>query len=449
MISLGGENVKNMTQGKPLQLILMFAMPLMLGNILQELYTIVDTIVVGQFLGVKALASMGAASWIQWMFLSVVMGFAQGFSIKVANLYGANDQPGISKTIANIIISAIVLALILTFVSEVVVVPILHLLQTPNDIIQGAITYLRIIAGGISVTLLYNLLSCILRAFGNSKAPLFAMIIAAGLNIGLDLLFVCVIHIGIAGAAMATLLSQLFASGFCLLVLYREKLFVLKREDFKTNKSLIRELIKLGLPLALQNGIISIGGMIVQFVINGYGFIFVAGFTATNKLYGLLETAAISYGYALTTYNAQNYGAKEYQRIKAGVRISVLVSIITAVAIGTLMIIFGRNILMLFISGSKNVVADVLEVAYHYLFIMAICLPILYILHIYRNALQGLGNTFVPMCSGIVELIMRVTVALFLPLLIGKEGIYYAEIVAWSGAALLLYISYKKTKLGN
>lgn len=427
----------------------MFAMPLMLGNILQELYTIVDTIVVGQFLGVKALASMGAASWIQWMFLSVVMGFAQGFSIKVANLYGANDQPGISKTIANIIISAIVLALILTFVSEVVVIPILHLLQTPNDIIQGAITYLRIIAGGISVTLLYNLLSCILRAFGNSKAPLFAMIIAAGLNIGLDLLFVCVIHIGIAGAAIATLLSQLFASGFCLLVLYRDKLFVLKREDFKTNKSLIRELIKLGLPLALQNGIISIGGMIVQFVINGYGFIFVAGFTATNKLYGLLETAAISYGYALTTYNAQNYGAKEYQRIKAGVRISVLVSIITAVVIGILMIIFGRNILMLFISGSKNVVADVLEVAYHYLFIMAICLPILYILHTYRNALQGLGNTFVPMCSGIVELIMRVTVALFLPLLIGKEGIYYAEIVAWSGAALLLYISYKKTKLGN
>lgn len=438
-----------MTQGKPLQLILMFAMPLMLGNILQELYTIVDTIVVGQFLGVKALASMGAASWIQWMFLSVVMGFAQGFSIRVANLYGANDQQGISKTIANIIISTIVLALILTIISEVIVIPILHLLQTPNDIIQGAITYLRIIAGGISVTLLYNLLSCILRAFGNSKAPLFAMIIAAGLNIGLDLLLVCVFHIGIAGAAIATLLSQLFASGFCLFTLYSSRLFVLKREDFKMNKSLIKELIKLGLPLALQNGIISIGGMIVQFVINSYGFIFVAGFTATNKLYGLLETAAISYGYALTTYNAQNYGAKEYRRIKDGVRISVVVSIVTAIVIGLVMIIFGRNILMLFISGSKDVVIKVLEVAYHYLFIMAVCLPILYVLHTYRNALQGLGNTFIPMCSGIVELIMRVTVALLLPLLIGREGIYYAEIVAWSGAALLLYISYKNTKLGN
>lgn len=438
-----------MTQGKPLQLILMFAMPLMLGNILQELYTIVDTIVVGQFLGVKALASMGAASWIQWMFLSVVMGFAQGFSIKVANLYGANDQQGISKTIANIIISTIALAVILTIISEVIVIPILHLLQTPNDIIKGAITYLKIIAGGISITLLYNLLSCILRAFGNSKAPLFAMIIAAGLNISLDLLLVCVFHIGIAGAAIATLLSQLFASGFCLFILYSNRLFVLKKGDFKISKSLIRELIKLGLPLALQNGIISIGGMIVQFVINSYGFIFVAGFTATNKLYGLLETAAISYGYALTTYNAQNYGAKEYQRIKDGVRISVFVSIVTAIVIGLIMIVFGRDILMLFISGSKDVVIKVLEVAYHYLFIMAVCLPILYVLHTYRNALQGLGNTFIPMCSGIIELIMRVTVALLLPLLIGQEGIFYAEIVAWSGAALLLFVSYKNTKLGN
>lgn len=441
--------MKNMTQGKPLQLILMFAMPLMLGNILQELYTIVDTIVVGQFLGVKALASMGAASWIQWMFLSVVMGFAQGFSIKVANLYGANDQQGISKTIANIIISTVVLAIVLTIISEVIVSPLLYLLQTPNDIIQGAIVYLRIIAGGISITLFYNLLSCILRAFGNSKAPLFAMIIAAGLNIGLDLLFVCVFHVGIAGAAIATLLSQLFASGFCLFILYSSRLFVLKKGDFKINKSLIRELIKLGFPLALQNGIISIGGMIVQFVINSYGFVFVAGFTATNKLYGLLETAAISYGYALTTYNAQNYGAKKYQRIKAGVRISIFVSIATAIVIGLIMIIFGRNILMLFISGNKDVVIKVLEVAYHYLFIMSVCLPILYVLHTYRNALQGLGNTFIPMCSGIVELIMRVMVALLLPLLIGREGIYYAEIVAWSGAALLLYISYKNTKLGK
>lgn len=265
----------------------------------------------------------------------------------------------------------------------------------------------------------------------------------------MDLLFVCVFHLGIAGAAIATILAQLFASLFCLLVLYKQSIFSLKSEHFKIQRHLIFELVKLGLPLALQNGIISIGGMIVQFVVNGYGVIFVAGFTATNKLYGLLETAAISFGYALTTYNAQNYGALEYQRVREGVNASALISLVTSLIIALIMIVFGRNILTLFVSGSQNEINAVLEVAYHYLFIMAVCLPILYILHTYRNALQGLGNTVIPMFSGIVELLMRVGIALFLPLFMGQEGIYYAEIVAWTGAALLLYISYKRTKLGD
>lgn len=439
--------MKNMTQGKPLKLILMFALPLMFGNILQELYTIADTIIVGQFLGVKALASMGAASWIQWILLSVVVGFTQGFSIKIANLYGANDQEGISKTIGNIIMTSIIITIILTIVSNLLIVYILKLLQTPGDVIEGSIIYLKIMASGIVITLTYNLLSCILRAFGNSKIPLIAMVIAAVLNICLDLLFVCVFNLGIAGAAIATLLAQLFAAFFCLIILYQKKYFILKKEHFEIKINLIVELICLALPLALQNGIISIGGMIVQFVVNGYGLIFVAGFTATNKLYGLLETAAISFGYALTTYNAQNYGAKEYKRIKQGVKVASISSVITALIIGVIMILLGRNILALFISGNKKDILAVLQVAYHYLFIMAICLPILYLLHIYRSALQGLGNTFIPMCSGIVELIMRVVVALFLPLLIGQEGIYYAEVVAWLGAVILLYASYKCTKL--
>lgn len=439
--------MKNMTQGNPLKLILMFAMPLMLGNILQELYTIVDTIIVGQFLGVNALASMGAAAWIQWMILSVVVGFAQGFSIKVANLYGANDHEGISKTIANIIMTSAVIAIILTIGAELVIAAILKLLQTPNDIMPGALVYLRVMAGGLGITLMYNLSSCILRAFGNGKMPLVAMMIAALMNVGLDLLFVCGFEMGIAGAAIATVLAQFFAGSFCIFVLYRQKFFVLRREHFKVRKHLIGELIKLGLPLALQNGIISVGGMIVQFVVNGYGIIFVAGFTATNKLYGLLETAAISFGYALTTYNAQNYGAGEYQRVRDGVKAATLISLVTALLIGLIMILFGRNILMLFVSGSAAQIEAVLAVAYHYLFVMAVCLPILYILHTYRNALQGIGNTIIPMFSGIVELIMRVGIALLLPLLIGQEGIYYAEIVAWSGAAILLYVSYKKTRL--
>lgn len=439
--------MKQMTEGKPLTLILLFALPLMFGNILQELYTIVDTIVVGQFLGVKALASMGAASWIQWMLLSVVMGFSQGFSIRVANQFGACDQEGINHTIVSIILADMIITVCFTILFQIIIVPLLQLLQTPSDIIDGSILYLRIMAGGIGITLIYNTLSCILRAFGNSKAPLIAMMIAALLNISLDLLFVCVFHLGIAGAAIATLIAQLVASIFCFLVLKRNAFFTLKRKYFSLSNHCIFDLFRLGLPLALQNAIISIGGMMVQFVVNRYGFLFVAGFTATNKLYGLLETAAISFGYAITTFSAQNLGAKLYQRIKDGVKTAAILSIITSIMIALIMILFGRNILLLFISGTKQETMQVLNIAYRYLFIMAICLPILYILHVYRNALQGIGNTLIPMCSGIVELIMRVFVSLLLPLWIGQEGIYYAEVVAWSGASILLYISYKKTDL--
>lgn len=439
--------MKQMTTGNPFRLILFFALPLMLGNILQEFYTIVDTIVVGQFLGVKALASMGAAAWIHWMFISIVSGFAQGFSIRIANLFGANDQDGVSQTTASIILINLCFAFLFTIGFELFISPILHILQTPSDVIDGAILYLRIMAGGITITLIYNNLSCILRAFGNGKAPLIAMVIAALLNISLDIIFVYLFHMHIEGVAIATLISQVVASIFCFITLLRYNYIKLKKEYFIFQKEQVITLLKLGAPLAASNAIISIGGMVVQFVVNRYGFLFVAGFTATNKLYGLLETAAISFSYALVTFTSQNLGAKKYQRIKAGIKVGNIISLVTAIVVSLFMILLGRNILLLFISGSPNEISQVLKIAYHYLFIMAICLPILYLLYVYRSFLQGIGNTFIPMCAGIVEMFMRIGVALFLPLLIGQEGIYYAEVVAWSGATILLYISYKKTDL--
>ncbi|MFR6100568.1 MAG: MATE family efflux transporter, partial [Longibaculum sp.] len=183
--------------------------------------------------------------------------------------------------------------------------------------------------------------------------------------------------------------------------------------------------------------------IVVQSVVNSFGFLFVAGFTATNKLYGLLEVAAISFGYAITTFNSQNLGAKQYERMKHGVFQANLLSLTTSLIISIMMLIFGKSILLLFISGSVHQIEVVLSIAFRYLSIMAICLPILYVLHTYRSALQGMENTFIPMLSGIVELIMRIGIALFLPLFIGQDGIYYAEVFAWSGAAILLYISYR------
>ena len=206
---------------------------------------------------------------------------------------------------------------------------------------------------------------------------------------------------------------------------------------------LIRQLIKLGTPLAFQNMIIAIGGIILQSVVNGFGFLFIAGYTATNKFYGILEVVSISFGYAITTFTSQNYGAKKYQRMKQGVFQANLLSVAISIVILLIVILFGKNVLMLFISASPKQTQMVLKYAYDYLFVMAVCLPILYILYSYRSALQGMENTFIPMVSGIVELVMRVSAALILPKYIGVYGIYIAEVLAWFGAAIMLYICYK------
>ena len=198
----------------------------------------------------------------------------------------------------------------------------------------------------------------------------------------------------------------------------------------------------LGLPMAFQNSIISIGGMIVQTVVNGFGVIFIAGFTATNKLYGILEIAATSYGYAMTTYVGQNMGAGEYARIRKGVRAALLVAMVTSAVIAICMLVFGRGILGFFLSGEKQVVDQAMTIAYRYLAIMSICLPILYLLHIIRSALQGMGNTVLPMASGIAEFVMRALAALLFPRVIGERGIFYAEVTAWAGADVILVCSY-------
>ena len=269
-----------------------------------------------------------------------------------------------------------------------------------------------------------------------------AMLIASLINIVLDLLFVAVFGWGIAGAAIATIIAQLFSAIYCFAILKQIKLVQLAKSDFEHEAKLDLNLLKLGIPVVFQNIIIGVGGLVVQYVINGYGFLFVAGFTATNKLYGLLEMAAISYGYAIVTYVGQNLGAKQFDRIKSGVRVSLLISLATSIVISVAMFLFGKPILSLFLSGEQQQIEAVLEIAFHYLSIMAAMLWVLYFLYVYRSALQGLGDTLLPMLSGFAEFLMRIGAALILPIFIGQNGIFFAEIAAWSGAALLLCISY-------
>lgn len=435
-------NTKDMTKGRPAKLLFFFAVPLMLGNLFQQFYTMVDTVIVGQGVGVEALASLGAADWLNWMFLGLATGLAQGFSILFAQYYGAGDMRSLGNAIGNAIGLTIIWAVALTAFGEGFLRLFLDLLNTPENIYDGACIYLRIMLGGIPIILGYNLAAALLRALGDSKSPLIAMVIAACVNIVLDLLFVMVFHWGIPGAAVATVIAQGISCLYCVLVIRKIRLFQVRREDFRLKAELVLRLMTLGIPIMFQNTVISVGGMVVQYVINGFGFLFVAGFTATNKLYGLLETAAISFGFSITTYAAQNRGAGNYGRIVKGMRCAVVMALATSLVVSAVMLLFGKPILSLFISGEQGQTEEVLAIAYHYLTIMSLFLMILYALHVYRCALQGLGDTIIPMVSGIAEFLMRVTAALLLPLAIGQEGIYYAEILAWVGAAAILVTAY-------
>ena len=344
-------------------------------------------------------------------------------------------------TYASWVLSAIS-ALVLVALGQVAVVPILGLLQTPDAIKGNTVLYLRIMFGGVPIVMAYNLFAGMIRSLGDSKTPLYAMIVASCINISLDLLFVLVFHWGIAGAAVATLIAQVFAAGYCLWHLRKIPILNMQREDFRLDWSQAGQLLQLGFPMAFQNAIISVGGMIVQSVVNGFGMIFIAGFTATNKLYGILEIAATSYGYAMISYVGQNLGARKIERIRAGQRAAIGLAMATSCIIAAVMIGFGRWIVGCFISGTPQEVEAATQVAYRYLVIMSGCLPVLYVLHVTRSCVQGMGNTVLPMLSGVSEFVMRTGAALLLPMAMGQAGIFYAEVLAWAGADLILVPSY-------
>ena len=434
--------VREMTSGKPAGLILLFALPLMLGNVFQQMYTMVDLIIVGQFVGVQALAALGVCEWINWLVQGTVSGFTQGFSILISHRFGAEDWKGLRKSVATSAMLGAAIAVVVTVISVIGSRPLLHLMNTPEDVIEVALDYMYILYGGTAAYTAYNTCAAALRAMGDSRTPLIAMIIASLTNIVLDLVFVLVFHWGVAGAAIATVIAQVCSFAVCLLALRKIPVLQMERSDWKPEAGLMKDMFVVGIPISFQNIIISIGGLVVQSVVNSFGLLFVAGFTATNKLYGLLEVAATSFGFSMATYCGQNLGAKKYKRIKSGTRVAAVMSVITALTITVSMVLFGKKILMLFISGDPAETAQVLEIAYTYLMYMSSSLFILYLLYVYRSALQGLGDTITPMVSGIAELVMRIGTALLLPLLIGQDGIYYAEPLAWVGAEVILMTVY-------
>lgn len=437
-----GNRVKDMTCGNPTKLIFSFALPLILGNLGQQLYMITDTVIVGQGVGLEALAALGATDWIYWLILWPVQFLTQGFAVLITQNIGEKNEGNIRKSIAMSAILCMIIGSVVSVLFPFLAERMLHLLKTPGDIFDGACSYVTVMYAGTLIVMAYSMVSAILRAFGDGKTPLIGMIIAAVINIGLDLLLVMGFHWGIVGAAAATIIAQLIAFLYCLWMIGKIPAVKMKREDWQIDKAVIKRLLKLGTPLALSHVAIVIGGIFLQSVINGFGSLFVAAFTATNKLYGLLESSAISIGFATATYIGQNWGAHNLERIRKGIKSAMKLSIVFAIAIMIGMLLFGKYLLMMFISATDANASRVLELSYQYLTIMSMTLIILYTLHVYRSALQGMGNTIIPMLAGILECVGRVSVAVLLPKIMGEFGLFFAESTAWLFSAICVTISY-------
>ena len=436
------KRVTNMTEGSPLKLILLFAIPLIFTNLGQQLYMIVDASIVGRGVGVKALAAVGATDWSYWLILWTITGVTQGFGVFVSRYFGEQEYGKMNRSITMSTILCVVIGAVLTLIGVLAAKPLLILLETPADILDGAVTYLTTMVAGTLVVISYNMAAAILRAFGDGRSPLVAMLIAGLLNVGLDLLFVLVFHLGIFGAAIATVTAQLVSFIYCLIKISKIEYVKLIKADWVPDGKLLKELLLFGLPLAMQYIVIAGSGMIMQSTINQHGSLFVAGYTASNKLYGLLESSAISLGFAFSTFFAQNYGAGNKQRVRSGVRTGVMLSVLLALGVTAVMLLVGKYLLQAFIDAGESEGPAALEIAQHYLLVMAAFLTVCYLIHVYRNALQAMGNSIWSMVSGFAECGVRILMAKVVVSLLGSSVLYYIEPFAWVGALLFIMVPY-------
>ena len=436
-------DTRNMTRSKPLGLLITFALPLMFGNIFQQLYTVVDTAIVGRGVGMDALAALGTVDWLNWMLLGLATGLAQGFSVRVSQKFGEGDLPGMRRVIGQSAFLSALIALVCTLLAQLGIPLFLWLLRVPAALAPMARLYIRILFAGFPAVMFFNLCAAVLRAVGDSKTPLIAMAAASLTNIALDAIAVFVLDLGIGGAAAATVLSQCLSGVICALRIWRSPDLRFTREDLRPQRELSASLLRLGLPIGGKNVILSLGGIGLQSIVNGFGTGFIAGYTATNKLYGLLEIAALSYCYAVTTYVGQNYGAGEHDRIRKGMKSALGLFLCTALVLAVLMFAFGRPITGLFLSADDpQLLAEAADVAYTYFRVMAVCLPILYLLYLYQAGLQGLGQTGIGMVVGVVELVLRIAFALFSAGIHWPFGLFVAEVSAWWGGGLIFLVSY-------
>lgn len=426
----------DMTSGSPMKIILDFTLPIFIGNVFQQFYNMADAVIVGKFVGTKALAAVGSTGTIMFLIYGFVVGMTAGFTVLTAQKFGAGDMPAMRRTVAGASILSLIIGLILTAVFMILMKPWLTLMNTPSDIFADAYAYIMIISGGILAQMLYNLLASILRALGNSKVPLYFLILSALLNIVLDLVFIIVFHMGAAGAAIATVSSQGVSGLLCLVYIVKKvPMLRMGREDWHPSGTLIMTQIRIGIPMALQYSITAIGTMMVQSSLNILGSTLVAAFTAASKIEQVVTQAYVAMGTTMATYGAQNMGAGNVPRIRQGFKASTIIGIIYAFIAAALVMTVGKYMSYLFVSEDVELIMDSVDI---YLKCVGTFFIPLAIVNIYRNGIQGLGYGLLPMMAGVAELVGRGVVAVIAAGQKSYLGVCLASPAAWVLASVLL-----------
>lgn len=430
----------DMTKGKPMSILMSFTIPVFIGNVFQQFYNMVDAIIVGKFVGTKALAAVGSTGTIMFLILGFLMGLTSGFTVLTSQKFGAGKMEEMRQSVGNAVILSGAVSACMTLVSMGGMKSLLTFMHTPEDIFQDAYAYIMIICGGIFAQVLYNLLASILRALGNSKTPLYFLIISALLNIGLDLVFIVVFQMGAQGAAWATVVSQGVSGVLCLVYIVRSVPELrLTRDDLRFRPNLAVNQIRVGIPMGLQFSITAIGTMMVQSSLNILGAYPVAAFTAGNKIENIFTQAFVALGTAISTYNAQNIGAGRLDRVRQGFRSAHVLGVAYAVVFGAALILWGKNLSYLFISDNGDVVIPMVDT---YIKCVGFFLIPLHFVNVLRSGIQGMGYGVLPMMAGAAELLGRGVTAFAAASHKSYLAACMASPVAWIAASVLLVFMY-------
>lgn len=431
---------KDMTSGNPLKIILLFSIPILLGNLFQQFYNMVDTIIVGRYLGEEALAAVGSTGCLMFLVLGFANGIAQGFGVMVSHAFGAKDFRLLKHYVALSLMLTVIVSVLLTIPTVTASRQLLIWMNTPENILVLADDYIKVIFAGIILTMFYNVLSGILRGIGDSKTPLYFLVFSSILNIVLDIFLIVTVKLGTAGAAYATIIAQGASAVFCFFYMFH-KFDILRtsRADYYIDAVGVKNMLSVGIPMALNYSITAIGTMIMQSAVNVFGSSVVAAFTAASKVTNIATQTMPTLGAAFATYCGQNLGAGKYNRIYEGMKQGFFLCIFATVVAAFICIFGGEFIVSWFVSNPSE---EIFTYAMQYLTVASWFFLPLAMIFLYRNALQGLNEGLVPMLSGVIELLCRFAVIALIPKSAGFFGVCFADPAAWVGAGLPLLVTY-------